>query len=107
MHHLPFFFPVPKFILTAVNHLVTHNNSSVKQNDGEHGNEKNNKIKMKGLPSIAVGHRGPAEAGVREGTVGVLLGQLLSALRTQLSQQSGGESSQEALQSAVCALYCF
>uniref|UniRef100_A0A669R643 Eva-1 homolog C n=1 Tax=Phasianus colchicus TaxID=9054 RepID=A0A669R643_PHACC len=28
---------VPKFILTAVNHLVTHNNSSVKQNDGERG----------------------------------------------------------------------
>lgn len=62
---------------------------------------------MKGLPSIAVGHCGSAEAGVREGTVGVLLGQLLSALRTQLSQQSGGKSSQEALQSAVCALYCF
>eukprot|EP00076_Gallus_gallus_P047101 XP_416704.1 protein eva-1 homolog C isoform X2 [Gallus gallus] len=28
---------VPKFILTAVNHLVTHDNSSVKQNDGERG----------------------------------------------------------------------
>ncbi|OXB79758.1 UNVERIFIED_CONTAM: hypothetical protein H355_013743 [Colinus virginianus] len=33
--HIPQF--VPKFILTAVNHLVTHNNSSTKQNDSEHG----------------------------------------------------------------------
>ncbi|NXI73851.1 EVA1C protein, partial [Anseranas semipalmata] len=37
MHHLPFFFPVPEFILTAVNPLVTDSKSSVKQNDSEHG----------------------------------------------------------------------
>ncbi|NXL90487.1 EVA1C protein, partial [Alectura lathami] len=37
VYHLPFFFPVPQFILTAVNPLVTHNKSSVKQNDSEHG----------------------------------------------------------------------
>ncbi|NWZ26173.1 EVA1C protein, partial [Asarcornis scutulata] len=37
VHHLPFCFPVPKFILTAVNPLVTDNKSSVKLNNGEHG----------------------------------------------------------------------
>ncbi|NXK50462.1 EVA1C protein, partial [Chauna torquata] len=37
VHHLVFFFPVPKFILTAVNPLVTDSKPSVKQNNGEHG----------------------------------------------------------------------
>ncbi|NXC43090.1 EVA1C protein, partial [Penelope pileata] len=37
LYHSSFSFPVPEFILTAVNPLVTHNESSVKQNDGEHG----------------------------------------------------------------------
>ncbi|NXR02617.1 EVA1C protein, partial [Sagittarius serpentarius] len=34
VHNLSFIFSVPKFILTAVNPLVTDNKSSVKQNDG-------------------------------------------------------------------------
>ncbi|NWH24239.1 EVA1C protein, partial [Grus americana] len=34
VHNLSFVFSVPKFILTAVNPLVTNNKSSVKQNDG-------------------------------------------------------------------------
>ncbi|NWS52899.1 EVA1C protein, partial [Chunga burmeisteri] len=34
VHNLSFVFSVPKFILTAVNPLVTNSKSSVKQNDG-------------------------------------------------------------------------
>ncbi|NWZ56073.1 EVA1C protein, partial [Haliaeetus albicilla] len=53
VHNLSFIFSVPKFILTAVNPLVTDSKSSVKQNDGVNLDPKESRLPKKDAISVS------------------------------------------------------
>ena len=61
---MSFVFSVPKFILTAVNPLVTDSKSSVKQNDGTYLQKK--MVCCSPLSLIEIGRFPTAELGLRE-----------------------------------------